>query len=59
MPVQPLIAGRKDEAGTEVSSRFADSLDVRCENVLAITPLRDKQAAARYRELLKAAGLPE
>jgi len=54
-----MAVGREDEARAEVRALLAVSPDVRCENVLAITPFHDEQAAAQYTELLKTAGLPE
>lgn len=54
-----MAGGREDEARAEVRALLAVSPDVRCENVLAITPFHDEQAAAQYTELLKTAGLPE
>ena len=54
-----MAGGREDEARAEVRALLAVSPDVRCENVLAITPFHDEQAAAKYTELLKTAGLPE
>jgi len=54
-----MAVGREDEARAEVRALLAVSPDVRCENVLAITPFHDEQAAVQYTELLKTAGLPE
>jgi len=54
-----MAAGRADQARAEVISLLAARPDVRCESVLAVTPYRDEEAAVRYTELLKSAGLPD
>jgi len=53
-----MAAGRTDQARAEVSSLLAARPGARCAKVLAVTPYRGEEAAARYMELLKSAGLP-
>jgi TolB-like protein/Tfp pilus assembly protein PilF len=57
--VSYMAAGRADQARAEVSALLAARPDVRCRNVLAVTPYRDEETTARYTELLKSAGLPD
>jgi len=54
-----MAAGRAEQARAEVTSLLAARPEVRCESVLAVTPYRDEEAAVRYTELLKSAGLPD
>ena len=54
-----MAAGREAEAHSQAGALLASSPGVRCETILAVTPFHDESAAARYRELLRAAGLPD
>ena len=54
-----MAAGQKDRAHAEISTLLESYPGLDCKFILSRAPLRDEKAAARYKDLLRTAGLPE